>query len=99
MSEFNKMNYAQMQAMAASFGKAQQQLDETISVVNTIAEQLEAEALIGEGGTAFVDALRTGLVPSVTRLSAKMLELQGDVQRAEEDMRLADRSSTGRHLG
>ncbi|HEX9438599.1 MAG TPA: hypothetical protein VF909_02910, partial [Roseiflexaceae bacterium] len=68
-------------------------LQRTLHEMQSIAQTLEEGALLGQGGSAFVDAIRSKLCPSIGRLSDKFNELEGDVHAAIAAMRQADAES------
>ena len=90
-----KMEYARMEEMAKTFQQGSQQLKETLSQMSAAANTLQDGALLGQGGAAFVDAVRNKLVPAISRLDTKFQELQKDVTNAMNDMKAADSQSKG----
>lgn len=92
MADMIKMDYALMDEMAAAFNQASNILFDTISEMNGIAQLIADGALVGLGGDAFHDSVVGTLVPAVTRLQEKMLELEGDIKSATETMRGVDSS-------
>jgi uncharacterized protein YukE len=52
--------------------------------------------LLGQGGTAFTEAIRDSLNPAIARLEEKFQELAQDVRKAIEDMQEADEESKGK---
>lgn len=88
-----KMEYARMEEMARTFEQGSQQLKETLAQMQSIANTLQDGALLGQGGTAFVDAIRNKLCPAISRLEQKFQELQRDVLGAMKDMQVADQTS------
>jgi len=95
MAEVNKikMEYARMEEMAKTFQQGSEQLKDTLAQMQSIASTLENGALLGQGGSAFSDAIRNKLCPSISRLEQKFLELQKDVLSAMKDMQAADATS------
>jgi uncharacterized protein YukE len=96
MSDKIKMDYGLMEEMRQAFIQATQQMDDTLHEAETIGGILEDGALLGTGGDAFVEAIRTGLSRSVGKLRDKFDELAQDIQRAVEEMRQAEEESAGR---
>jgi WXG100 family type VII secretion target len=90
-----KVEYARMDEMAKTFQQGSEQLKDTLAQMQSIANTLQDGALLGQGGAAFVDAIRNKLCPSISRLEQKFLELQRDVQGAKRDMEQADSTSKG----
>ncbi len=88
-----KLNYDQAEKMAKTFQQGAQQLQQTMQEMQNIAQMLEEGALLGRGGRAFVEALRSKLCPSIGKLSDKFNELEGDVHAAIAFMRQADAES------
>ena len=71
-------------------------LQETSSKMEKVAGTLEGGALLGQGGTAFTEAVRDALIPAIGRLEEKYQELAQDVRKAIEDMQEADEESAGK---
>ncbi len=90
-----KMEYARMEEMAKTFQQGAEQLKETMSQMQGIANTLQDGALLGQGGAAFVEAINSKLVPSINRLEGKFEELQQDILKAMKDMQQADKTSEG----
>jgi WXG100 family type VII secretion target len=88
-----KLNYDQAEAMAKTFQQGSQELQRTMQEMQNVAQSLEEGALLGRGGEAFVDAIRSKLCPSIGRLSDKFNELEGDVHAAIAAMQQADSES------
>lgn len=90
-----KMEYAQMEEMAKTFQQGSEQLKDTLSQMQNIANTLQDGALLGQGGSAFTDAIRSKLCPAISRLEQKFVELQKDVLNAMKEMQQADSTSKG----
>lgn len=90
-----KMEYARMEEMAKTFQQGSEQLKDTLAQMQSIANTLQDGALLGQGGAAFTDAIRSKLCPSISRLEQKFQELQRDVLGALKDMQGADATSKG----
>lgn len=90
-----QMVYADMEEMARTFQQGSEQLKDTLAQMQSIANTLADGALLGQGGAAYVDAIRTKLCPSISRLEQKFQELQKDIQAAKRDMEGADATSKG----
>lgn len=88
-----RLVYELAEDMAKSFQKGVQGLEQTTQEVQNVASTLEGGALLGRGGSAFVEAIRSQLVPSLNRLKEKLQELDGDVRVAIAKMREADDQS------
>lgn len=90
-----KMEYARMEEMAKTFQKGSEQLKETQNQMKGIATTLQDGALLGQGGSAFADAINSKLCPAINKLEQKFQELQKDVMNAMRDMQQADATSKG----
>jgi WXG100 family type VII secretion target len=96
MTDEIKLVYATAEAMIQTFQKGREQLDNTLQQMQGVADTLENGALLGRGGEAFTDAVRSKLCPAIDRLSDKFQELAGDVQKAIQYMEQADKTSAGK---
>jgi uncharacterized protein YukE len=76
------MNYDTMRRMTTEFNNAKKQLDETLQAVKKLGSQMEAGGLQGKAGETFRGAINGPLEKSLTKLSAKMEQLAGDVEDA-----------------
>jgi uncharacterized protein YukE len=85
-----KLVYASAEDMAAAFQKGAEQIERTSQDMQGIAATLEGGALLGRGGTEFVQAIKGQLVPALGRLAAKFHELDKDVKFAIAEMRKQD---------
>ncbi len=93
MTDEIRMDYGLMEDMSKTFQQSVEQLQDTLSAVQNIANELEDGALLGRGGDAFTEAIRNKLSPAISRLTEKFQELSEDVTKAMEDMRSADTST------
>lgn len=93
MSDIIKMDYGMMEDMAKTFLQGVEQLEDTNQEMQSIANAMEDGALLGQGGQAFTDAIRTKLCPAIARLTDKYQELAQDIQQAMSDMKSADTDS------
>ncbi len=91
-----KLVYATAEDMINSFQRGSEQLEKTFQEMQGVASTLEGGALLGQGGTAFTDAVRSKLCPAIGRLNDKFKELAGDVQKAIEYMQEADKTSASK---
>lgn len=73
-----------MDNMTQTFLQGVEQLQDTMQEMQRIANTLEDGALLGEGGQAFTDAIRSKLCPAISRLTDKFQELAEDVRTAKE---------------
>ena len=88
-----KLNYTQARAMAASMKKGAKQLEASINEMNRIMSLLQGGGLRGEAGEAFIDGMRSGLIPNMQRLQQKYVEVQLDILKNVELNIQADRKS------
>jgi WXG100 family type VII secretion target len=77
-----RMNYESMATMASAFDKAAQQLDDTMSAMQKVVQQMEGGALVGNGGTAFANAIQEQLVPAMNTMRDKLAEMGEDIRAA-----------------
>jgi WXG100 family type VII secretion target len=94
-----RLNYDLADEMAKTFRAGVETLQDTLQEMQNIANMLEEGALLGRGGSAFVESIRTKLSPSITKLSEKFAELEGDVDAAVNAMREADQQSASQFSG
>ncbi|MFZ4664212.1 MAG: WXG100 family type VII secretion target [Caldilineaceae bacterium] len=95
MSDKIKLDYGLAEEMIRTFEQGVEQLQDTMQEMQTIATMIEGGALLGRGGDAFKDAIRSKLCPSIGRLTDKFQELSRDVDAAVKYMREADTQSKG----
>lgn len=96
MTDEIKLVYATAEDMIRIFEQGVEQLENTMQEMQSIANTLEDGALLGRGGDAFTDAIRSKLCPAISRLNDKFQELAGDVQKAIDYMQQADRTSASK---
>ena len=88
MPEKVRMNYETMREMTKEFKAAQQQLQETLKVVQSIGKDMEGGGLQGQAGQTMVSAVNGPLAKSLKKLADAMGELAADTddaRRALED--------------
>jgi uncharacterized protein YukE len=88
MPEKVRMNYDTMREMTKEFKAAQQQLQETLKVVQNIGKDMEGGGLQGQAGQTMVGAINGPLAKSLKKLADKMGELAkdtNDARRALQD--------------
>lgn len=85
-----KMDYEMMQQMRKEVQAGVEDLEDTMAEVLKIADVLEQGALVGSGGDAFVDAIRSTLTRKINELRDKLIEVDGDLASAVESMQAAD---------
>jgi WXG100 family type VII secretion target len=90
MADVIRLNYPAMQEMARHCKKTAARLMETARLAQSIAQQMQNGALVGDAGEAFSGALTGAFNPSVTRLSQKFEEVARDIEGAIQDMQDAD---------
>lgn len=90
MSDIIKMDYGLMEEMSQTFLQAVEALQDTTQEIQSIANTLEGGALLGRGGTGFVESLRGDLTPAIARLIDKCQELSQDINSAVESMQAED---------
>jgi len=95
MSDKIKLDYGLAEEMIRTFEQGVEQLQDTMQEMQNIATMIEGGALLGRGGDAFKDAIRSKLAPSIGRLTDKFQELSRDVDAAVKYMREADTQSKG----
>lgn len=88
-----KLDYAKAEQMIQTFRQGREQLQRTLHEMQSLATTLEEGALLGQGGDAFVDAIRSKLCPAIVKLSDKFDELAKDVGMAVKYMQEADKTS------
>jgi WXG100 family type VII secretion target len=90
MQDEIKMEYPLMEEMKRTFQSGREQLQETLTELNSIADKMEQGALLGDAGSAFSEAVRGTLTSAVNKLNEKFEELEGDIQHAVDQMRQAE---------
>jgi uncharacterized protein YukE len=76
------MNYETMREMTKEFKAAQQQLQETLKVVQSIGKDMEGGGLQGQAGQTMVSAVNGPLAKSLKKLADAMGELAADTDDA-----------------
>jgi uncharacterized protein YukE len=82
MPEKVRMNYETMRAMNSEFKKAEQQLLETLKVVQGIGKDMDEGGLQGQAGQTMVGAINGPLAKSIKKLAEAMGELGRDIDDA-----------------
>ncbi|MBV7336103.1 WXG100 family type VII secretion target [Chloroflexi bacterium TSY] len=95
MADEIRVVYESMDEMSQTFRMGVEQLQDTMQEMQVIANTMEEGALLGRGGEAFTDAIRTKLARSLTKLTEKFEELDKDVQDAKKFAQEADKRSKG----
>jgi WXG100 family type VII secretion target len=94
-----QMDYDLMEDMARLFREGAQQLEDLIRALQGIAGRLEDGALLGRGGDALADAIRSRLNARIAALQDKLAELSQDVNGALVDLRDGDTEAASRFKG
>lgn len=89
MADKIRANYPAMEDMAKHCQMVAQQLQQTASLANKIAAQMQNGALVGKPGDAYVQALGQ-LQQRTMKLSGKFIEVANDIKQAMSDMQAAD---------
>ncbi len=95
MADIIKMDYDLMEQMSQTFLQGVEQLQDTMQEMQSIANSLDEGALLGRGGDAFSDAIRSPLASALSKLTDKYGELSKDINTAMQAMQQADQSSEG----
>ncbi len=88
-----KLDYPKAEEMRKTFKAGSQQIEATLKEMQNIANTLQEGALLGDGGSKFVEAIRTKLCPSLVKLKAKYDEMDKDVAAAVSSMKQRDAES------
>lgn len=95
MSDVIKLNYPAMQEMAQQCKAASQRLTETARLAQSIGQEMQNGALVGDAGDAFTNAIQSALLPAVQKLSQKFEEIAKDITGAIADMQAQDKGAGG----
>lgn len=82
--------------MIKAFREGFEQLQDVSQEMQNIGNTLEEGALLGQGGAAFVDAIRGQLCPSIAKLTDKYKEMAEDVLKVIEELFGADEANARR---
>jgi WXG100 family type VII secretion target len=82
-----RMNYESMKAMSDSFKKAATQLEESIKVMENIANMMEQGALQGTGGDAFRSAIKEKLNPKMNVFVQDMNDMSSNIDGAVQKIK------------
>ncbi len=91
-----QMDFDLMEDMSRLFGDASEHMQDLIRVLQNIAGRLEDGALLGKGGDALADAMRTRLASRINLLGEKLDELSFDVLGAMVALRDGDKEAASR---
>ncbi|NSW52358.1 MAG: WXG100 family type VII secretion target [Anaerolineae bacterium] len=95
MAEKIRVNYEALEEMANICMKNYENLEQVLTNIRQIANQLTSEALVGDVGQAFSDALTGPFSNSVKKLGEKFKEVSDDIHGAINDMKSADSTAGG----
>jgi uncharacterized protein YukE len=90
-----KMVYEEAEEMIQRLFSAAQQLEETITEVQSIADVVDNGALQGQTGDALANQLRQTLCNSIQALSDRIMDAARYIRTEKEDMQEAERQSSG----
>jgi uncharacterized protein YukE len=96
VADLIQMDYDAVMEMAKIAKNTSEELEELVSQLNAIVDEMEGGVLMGRGGRAICDGLRERLAPATSRLSAKFGEINGDLLGALSDLRDSDQEAGGR---
>ncbi|MCA9885826.1 MAG: hypothetical protein KC615_01765 [Anaerolineae bacterium] len=88
----------ELEQMIVILRRSSAQLREVQGEMHAIAQKMEGGALIGVGGTEFVNGLNNNLSNSIEALAAKLEERAAYVQRELEQNQAARNQSRGRFV-
>jgi uncharacterized protein YukE len=91
-----QMDYDLMEDMSRLFSDGSQHMEDLIRMMQNIAGRLEDGALLGKGGDAFADAIRSNLTSRVGILGEKLEELSNDIMGALTALRDGDQEAASR---
>lgn len=96
MTETIRIEFQAIEDMIKTCNNAAQSLDDTSQQMKSVATTFEGGVFLGQAGEAYVDAIRTGLIPSISRLSEKFIEIAGDLQGTLSDFISEDQEASSR---
>ena len=88
-----KLDYGKAAKMASAFKKGKEELDGIKTAMTKIASDLEGGAMLGDGGQAYVHAIREVFLKNLDKFIQKIEEEAADVHNAIKDMQAADSSA------
>ena len=92
-TDVKKMVYPEAEQMIKILGEACNQLQDTISEMEGIANSLEGGALLGEAGDAMANGVRKQLVGSINRIIEGLEDGARFVEMERQDMLAAEQKS------
>jgi len=94
-----QMDYDMVEEMARIFDQSAEEMEDIARVMQQIAEMMEQGAMVGEGGTRFVEGLNGPMANSLSKFSNKFVELSRDVYGALISLRDGDTEAGSRFSG
>lgn len=91
-----QMDFDLMEDMARAFKDGADHLEDLIRALQDIANRIDDGALMGRGGQAFADGIRSKLNQRIAQLQDKLQELNLDVYGALVDLRDGDSEAASR---
>jgi len=91
-----KMNYGSMDKMKVQFKQAHTQLNTSMEEMKKLAQMMQDGALVGDGGSAFVNAINRTLMKRMKALHEKMKQMEKDIQDAVDAKREGVTTAKGR---
>jgi uncharacterized protein YukE len=88
-----KLDYPKAAKMASAFTKGKEELEGIKQAMTKIASDLEGGAMLGDGGQAYVHAIREVFLKNLDKFISKIEEETADVNNAIKDMQAADSSA------
>jgi WXG100 family type VII secretion target len=88
-----KLDYPKAEKMASAFKKGKEELNGIKTALTKIASDLEGGAMLGDGGTAYVHAIREVFLKNLDTFIQKIEEEAADVDKAVKKMQAADSSA------
>jgi len=95
MSDKIRVNYEALEEMANICMANYENLNNVLNNIRQIANGMTSEALVGDVGQAFSDALTGPFASSVKKLGEKFKEVSDDIHGAIDDMKSADSTAGG----
>lgn len=92
MADQIRVNYPALEDMSNHCKMVADRLQQTASVAQKIAGQMQNGALVGQPGEVYVQALNIFYI-RVMKLSGKYAEVANDIKQAMADMQQADNSA------
>lgn len=78
-----------MDAMITTLRETHNAMEQTVNVAQGIVQLMKEGALLGQAGNEFQQAIEGVLIPKVKTLEKKVQEMEVDVNKAKERIKLA----------